>query len=140
MKALPLALALIVLSGVPALAESAGTTVKPILRTSETASGNPIEVPAHPEVIVSTYEIAAHQRLPLHKHPFARYAYVLDGNLTVEVRDGGRTDYATGDFIVEVIGEWHTGVTGDSPVKLLVIDQVPTGETNTVLWEKKPAE
>jgi hypothetical protein len=40
-----------------------------------------------------------------------------------------------GDFIVEVIDEWHYGEnTGAEPVELLVIDQVPEGRTtNTVL-------
>ena len=140
MRALPLALVLVAVATAPVLAESRPVTVETIARTAKTASGKPIAVPEHPEVVVSTYEIAAHQRLPLHKHPYARYAYVLDGSLTVEVRDGSSHHYAKGDFIVEVIDEWHTGITADSPVKLLVIDQVPTGDENTVLWENTFAE
>ena len=86
MRALPLALVLVAVATAPVLAESRPVTVETIARTAKTASGKPIAVPEHPEVVVSTYEIAAHQRLPLHKHPYARYAYVLDGSLTVEVR------------------------------------------------------
>ncbi|RVC78918.1 cupin domain-containing protein, partial [Mesorhizobium sp. M4A.F.Ca.ET.022.05.2.1] len=42
--------------------------------------------------------------------------------------------YKTGDFIVEMIGQWHQATNiGDSPVKLLVIDQVEQGAKNTVL-------
>ncbi len=132
MKTWPVALALVLLPTLHASAES--VVVETILRTTETASGKPITVPANPELIVSTYDIEAHTRLPLHKHPHARYAYVLDGAITVEVRGGDSYHYKAGDFIVEVIGEWHVGITGDEAVRLLVIDQTEPGEHNTVLW------
>ena len=133
MKTWPIALALVLITP-PVLAES--VSVDTILRTTETASGKPITVPANPELAVSTYEIGPHTRLALHKHPYARYAYVLDGAITVEVRGGERHHYVAGDVIVEVIDEWHSGVTEDAPVKLLVIDQAPPGQSNTILWDK----
>jgi quercetin dioxygenase-like cupin family protein len=74
--------------------------------------------------------------MPVHKHPYPRYAYVQAGHLTVYAPDTGqRYDYKAGDFIVEVIDEWHYGEnTGGEPVELLVIDQVPEGRSsNTVL-------
>ena len=63
---------------------------------------------------------------------------MLDGAITVEVRGGDSHHYKAGDFIVEVIGEWHVGITGDEAVKLLVIDQTEPGEHNTVLWGGDP--
>ena len=36
------------------------------------AMGQPITVPANPQVIVSTYEIPVGAVLPFHKHPFPR--------------------------------------------------------------------
>lgn len=129
----PIALALVILTTLNASAES--VVVDTILRTTETSSGQPITVPANPELVVSTFEIGPHTRLPLHKHPHARYAYVLEGSITVEVRDGDRHRYAAGDVIVEVIDEWHVGITGAEAVKLLVIDQAPPGASNTVLWD-----
>ena len=44
------------------------------------------------------------------------------------VETGKSTTYKTGDFIIEMIGQWHQATNvGDGPVKLLVIDQVEEG-------------
>ncbi|TIX12351.1 MAG: cupin domain-containing protein, partial [Mesorhizobium sp.] len=110
--------------------------VTPLADRTETASGQPITLPQkNVEVIVSTFEIAVGATLPVHKHPFPRYAYVEAGTLKVtNVETGNSNTYKTGDFIVEMIGQWHQATNiGDSPVKLLVIDQVEQGAKNTVL-------
>ncbi|RJF88499.1 cupin domain-containing protein [Oleomonas cavernae] len=111
-------------------------TVTPILSTATTASGQPIALPAGPVTVgVSRYVIEPGAKLPVHKHPSQRYAYVQAGNLTVyDVDTGQRFDYKPGDFIVEVLDQWHYGEnTGAVPVELLVIDQTPAGTTvNTV--------
>jgi quercetin dioxygenase-like cupin family protein len=101
--------------------------------TRTTASGQPIEVPVHPEVVVSRYEIAPNAALPIHEHPYPRYAYVLSGTIEITVLGGKTYRYRTGDFIAEVIGQWHSARnSGDSPVRLLVIDQVAPGHSNTL--------
>jgi quercetin dioxygenase-like cupin family protein len=60
---------------------------------------------------------------------------VLQGRLKVSTGDGSRSfEYGPGDVIVEMLDAWHYGETlGSETVKLLVIDQTPPGETNTVL-------
>jgi quercetin dioxygenase-like cupin family protein len=130
-----LTLAFVLLAVPPAWADAQSVVVKKILQTRTTAAGQPLKVPQNPELIVTTYEIAPNTTLPLHKHPYARYAYVLAGEITVHAGEGRRFHYKTGDVIVEVIDQWHTGTTGASPVKLLVFDQVPAGTPSTVLWE-----
>jgi quercetin dioxygenase-like cupin family protein len=113
-----------------------GVVVTPLLTTTTTASGQPITLPkGNAEVIVSTFDIAPGATLPVHKHPFPRYAYVLAGDLRVTNTDTNKSDdYKAGDFIVEMIGQWHQGTNiGAAPVKLLVIDQVDKGAANTVL-------
>jgi quercetin dioxygenase-like cupin family protein len=108
--------------------------IKPLLSTKTTANGEPIDVPVHPEVVVSRYEIAPNAALPMHEHPYPRYAYVLSGTLEITVLGGKTYRYKPGDFIAEVIGQWHTGRNAsDTPVRLLVIDQVVPGHSNTVL-------
>jgi quercetin dioxygenase-like cupin family protein len=73
-------------------------------------------------------------RLPRHEHPFSRYAYVLQGDLTVEFDGGLQKQYHAGDFIVEAVGSWHFGMNpGKLPVRLLVIDQVEAGQPATIL-------
>lgn len=115
---------------------AAKVVVTPLASTTVTASGQPIVLPQkNVQVLVSSYEIPAGATLPVHKHPFARYAYVLAGNLQVTNSDTGKSNtYKTGDFIAEMIGKWHQAVNvGADPVKLLVIDQVEEGAQNTVL-------
>lgn len=114
----------------------AKVVVTPLASTTTTASGQPIVLPQKDvQVLVSSYEIPAGATLPVHKHPFPRYAYVLAGNLKVTNTDTGKsTTYKAGDFIAEMIGQWHQAVNvGADPVKLLVIDQVEKGVANTVL-------
>lgn len=110
--------------------------VTPLASTTRTVSGQPITLPQkNVQVLVSTYEIAPGAKLPVHKHRFPRYAYVQAGTLEVtNVETGESTTYRTGDFIVEMIGQWHRGTNiGADQVKLLVIDQVEEGADNTLL-------
>lgn len=118
--------------------DSAGTpvVVTPLTSRTTTASGQPITLPQkNVQVLVSTYDIAPGATLPVHKHPFPRYAYVEAGTLQVtNVETGKSNTYKTGDFIIEMIGQWHQATNvGDGPVKLLVIDQVEEGAKNTIL-------
>ena len=109
--------------------------VTPIFASSTTAIGQPVVLPkVNAEVRVSIYEIPVGARLPVHKHPFPRYAYVLSGKLRVADKDNVRTfDYAAGDFLIEMLDTWHFGTnTGNEPVRLLVIDQVEAGQPNTI--------
>jgi quercetin dioxygenase-like cupin family protein len=46
--------------------------------------------------------------LPVHKHPYPRYGYVLTGRLCVTNMETGQSDiYEPGDFILESVGQWH---------------------------------
>ena len=110
--------------------------VTPLATKTTTASGQPITLPQkNVEVQVSSYQIAPGATLPVHKHPFPRYAYVEQGTLKVtNVETGASNTYKTGDFIIEMIGQWHQATNvGADPVKLLVIDQVEQGAKNTIL-------
>lgn len=98
-----------------------------VLTTMQTSSGQPIALPrSDVEVIVTTLEIQPGATLPRHLHPYPRYGYVLQGGLKITNDQTGVTQvFKAGDFIVEAIGQWHHAETiGDTPVKLLVIDQV----------------
>ncbi|MBM3641248.1 MAG: cupin domain-containing protein [Alphaproteobacteria bacterium] len=113
--------------------------VTEIARTTKTAAGQPITLPQGPlEVVASIYTLAPGARLPEHKHPFQRYAYVLEGALMVQQADSSSRIYRPGEFIIESVDRWHYGATvGDAVVKLLVIDQLPPTAEATV--ERPPA-
>ena len=128
-------LALVFLGSPSVLAQNA-IVITPLLSSTVTASGQPIVLPQRDaEVVASIYDIAPGATLPVHQHPFPRLAYVLSGSLRVtNLRTGHQDSYKLGDFVVEAIGQWHTGSNvGDQPLKLLVIDIVKKDQTNTVL-------
>ncbi|WP_425373781.1 cupin domain-containing protein [Phyllobacterium salinisoli] len=111
-------------------------TVTPVLKSDQTITGQPINLPkGDVQVSVSKYEIAPGATLPVHKHLYPRYAYVLEGTLRVSNEDTGKNQvFKAGDFIIESINQWHKGANiGSDPVKLLVIDQVKKGESNVIL-------
>jgi quercetin dioxygenase-like cupin family protein len=86
-------------------------------------------VPSNPEVVTSIATFPPGAELPIHKHPYPHYVYVLEGNLAVFNVDTGKSFVAKqGQFIVETNANWHYGKNeGAVPVKLLVIDQLPAG-------------
>jgi quercetin dioxygenase-like cupin family protein len=111
-------------------------TVTELLSTTVTSSGQPIVLPQKDgQIVVSIYDVAPGGTLPVHKHPYPRYGYVLSGELRVINMETGRSDtYKPGDFILESVGQWHRGANiGGEPLKLLVIDIVEKGQTNTVV-------
>ena len=115
---------------------AAPVVVTPVKTTAVTSIGQPLILPQkNVEVTASIYDIAPGATLPVHKHPFARYAYVLAGTLQVTNVDTGKSDvFKAGDFIVEMIDQWHRGSNiGADPVKLVVIDQIEAGAEATVL-------
>lgn len=120
----------------PIAAAASAVVVKPISSSAVTSSGQPIVLPrGRVQVIASTYDIAPGAVLPVHKHPFPRYAYVLAGTLEVTNDDIGKTEtYKPGDFILEAVNQWHHAVNkGSEPVKLMVIDMAEKGKANVVV-------
>jgi quercetin dioxygenase-like cupin family protein len=75
------------------------------------------------QIVVSTYDIAPGATLPVHKHSYPRYGYVLTGRLCVTNMETGQSDiYEPGDFILESVGQWHMGTNiGGEALKLMVI-------------------
>jgi quercetin dioxygenase-like cupin family protein len=128
-------IAALALAAWPAAAQEETVTVTPLNSAATTNSGQPIVLPQGAlEVSVSRVVIPAGTTLPVHKHPYPRYAHVEAGRILVmNVETGDETEYGPGGFIVEAIDQWHTGVAiGPREVRLLVIDQHPPGEANTV--------
>ena len=115
-------------------------SVEPVAKTSTTITGQPIVVPANPNVVVSIATFPPGAALPIHKHPYPHYVYVLDGVLTVTNAETNKTfTVKKGDFVVETNSAWHFGKNeGRVPVKLLVIDQLAPGAASNM--ELPPAK
>lgn len=104
-------------------------------RSSSTITGQPITPPSPGfEVVISRTEIPVGGVLPMHRHPWPRYAIVEQGRLSVHYEEAGLTrEFGPGEAVIEAIGQWHEArVVGAEPVRIIVIDHVPPGQTNMV--------
>lgn len=133
-----LAAALLAASGCAPVEEAsapAAAASREVARTSTTVTGQPLGQPPAPyEIVFSATTLPPGGALPMHKHPWPRYAYVEAGRLRVRYEAAGLVrEFGPGEAVVEAVDSWHEGeVVGSEPVKLLVIDHVPPGETNVV--------
>jgi quercetin dioxygenase-like cupin family protein len=94
-----------------------------LLRSRASWDGAPYTAyPAgQPELSVLKITIPPHTQLKWHTHPMPNAAYVLSGELTVERKEGGKTQHFTaGQVVAEMVDALHRGVTGDAPVTLIV--------------------
>ena len=134
-----------VLAASPALAADPPTPTSgagPILSATTSVWGQPISPPPGPlQVTASILEIPAGATLPVHKHPYPRFGYVLSGRLRVTDLETGKVIVLeTGQFAIDPVDQWHSGQALDGrPVRLLLIDQTPPGASNTVLRDPAAA-
>jgi len=120
-------IALVLLTG-PAFLDSAvaddssSIKVDTLLQTDSAWDGAPYaNYPSgRPEISVLRITVPAHSVLPWHTHPMPNAGYVLSGTITVEKPDGEKRTVNAGDVLPETVGSVHRGVTGDSPVTLIV--------------------
>ncbi len=112
-----------------------GVQVTEVFRGHETALGQPLRFPQRDgTIVVSTYDIPPGARLPVHRHPQQRIAYVMAGELRVSTPEGQSWTYRRGDVVTEMLDHWHSGETlGTEPVRLLVIDQTEGNSPNVEL-------
>jgi quercetin dioxygenase-like cupin family protein len=119
--------------------QSTNITIQKLLSTTTTSAGQKIVLPRKDaELVASIFEVPPGAHLPEHEHPYPRYGYILSGSLRVtDTQTGQSKTYRSGDFVLESVGRWHTGANaGEQPTRLLVIDIVRNGHSNTVL--RKP--
>jgi quercetin dioxygenase-like cupin family protein len=102
---------------------NAGVQSNIILRAETMSNGEPIDYldTDRPQVTVMTVDIAPGAGTGWHSHPMPVYAYVMAGQLTVEIERGKTAEFMEGDAIIEVVNLRHNGTNhGKVPVKLLV--------------------
>jgi quercetin dioxygenase-like cupin family protein len=107
-------------------------------RMEATSSGQPIVMPQGPlRVTVSETSIPPHGSLPVHKHPYPRYVYVLSGRVRVTNLDTGQAaELKAGDMSIDPVGQWHKAeALGEEGARLITVDQALPGAATTVLRE-----
>ncbi|MBL0225121.1 MAG: cupin domain-containing protein [Geobacteraceae bacterium] len=102
---------------------STGVTSKVLGKTTVTGNGQKITYPLtdRAEVTAMTVDLAPGAETGWHMHPVPVYAYVVSGNLAVELEDGKILLFASGEAIFEVVNTMHNGRNrGNETVKLAV--------------------
>ncbi|MGE4338472.1 MAG: cupin domain-containing protein [Pigmentiphaga sp.] len=95
---------------------------KPLMQTSTTWAGQPLEYPqGQAEVSAVEITLAPGAETGWHSHPVASFAYVLEGDLEVTLEDGRQHRARRGQALAEVVGLAHNGRNiGEGPVRLIV--------------------
>ena len=126
--------------GIPyvAVAEdyASGVEAELILKTNTTNGHYPAKYlnTERPEITVMKVEIKPGAETGWHSHPVPLYAYVLEGDLTVEVKGGKTYQFSAGDAIVEFVNIPHNGKNfGATPVVLIAFYTGEIGTPNTVM-------
>lgn len=133
-------LLVVVILGVPFLAvagdHDSGVKATLILKTTKTTGNYPVKYlnTEKPEITVMKVEIKPGAETGWHSHPVPLYAYVQEGNLTVEIEGGNIYHFTKGDAIVEVVNVPHNGKNlGATPVVLIVFYTGEAGSPNTIV-------
>ena len=117
---------------VPATAQHAappGYPAVPLLSTGTTILGETIRYPAgDAHVTAAIVTLAPGQRTILHEHEVPLFAYILEGEMTVDYGPRGTRVYQQGQSIIEAMGVPHFGINnGDKPMRLLGVYMGGTG-------------
>lgn len=115
--------------------EQKDAAITQLLSTTTTSSGQSLVLPRNNvQIVASIFDGLPRAATQAHNHPYPRYVYVLSGTLRVNNLDTGQTNtYRPGNFVLESVGQWQTSASvGDEPLKLLVVDVVEKGQSNTV--------
>jgi quercetin dioxygenase-like cupin family protein len=120
--AVPLLCAFVSIKSVSA--QEAAATSMPLLSTGTTVLGEtlhyPTGGPAHVTAAVITLPPGA--KTVLHKHGVPLFAYILEGELTVDYGDRGKRTYRAGDAIMEAMDVAHFGAdAGTQTVRILTV-------------------
>ena len=115
-------LAFTVPSRTTALEAPAAVKVTPLLKTQTSWNGKAIEyAKGTSQVSGFLFEIEPGAQTGWHLHPTASFAYMLQGELEVRLKNGQSKRFSTGDAFVEVINTLHDGHNiGKIPVKIVV--------------------
>jgi len=116
-------------------AQTGGYPAVPLLSTGKTIVGETIRYPrtgeAHVTAAIFTLEPGG--KSILHKHGVPLFAYILEGELTVDYGKHGTRTYKKGDSLMEAMNVAHFSVNnGTEPVRLLVVYMGAKGAKDVV--------
>lgn len=111
--------------------------IEPVLKTDRTSIGQEINYPDFKDEEVSILKVTlpSGKATGWHKHAFPVFAYVLKGNLTIELEGNKTLEFPQNSSFAEVIDTFHNGKNnGKEDVVLIAFFM---GEKNKPLSVKK---
>ena len=104
----------------------------PILQSGETIIGQPIAYPSGtPKVTAATIVLPPGKETGWHTHAVPIFAYILDGEISVDYGDKGIKVYKAGDRLLDAMNWPHNGVNrGRAPLRILVVYIGADGKPN----------
>ena len=117
-----------------ALEQSASVKVTRLLQSPTSWNGAALAYPSgQAEVTAMLIEIAPGAETGWHLHPVASFAYILEGELEVSLKDGSVKHLEAGQALAEVVNTLHNGRNvGKVPLKLVVFYAGASNSTLTV--------
>jgi quercetin dioxygenase-like cupin family protein len=111
-----------------------GLTLKPILQTTTTISGQAIQFPqTDGEFTAVMAEVAPGGQVGRHMHPVPLFVYILEGTLTIDMEAHGTHVFKAGQGFAEIIHSWHNGRNlEDKPVRFLIVFAGRKGTPNLI--------
>lgn len=106
----------------------------PLLSTGTNVVGETIRYPAgQAHVTAAIVTLAPGERTIVHKHGVPMFAYILEGEITVDYGDKGRRTYRPGDALMEAMDVAHFGEnTGTQPMRLVAVYMGAKGASDVV--------
>ena len=134
-KSLPALLfaGLLAVASSPTLAD--GYPAKIILDSGTNVVGETIVYPTSgpANITAAIVTMAPGEKTIVHEHGVPLFAYILEGELTVDYAGHGTRVYRPGDAFLEAMHVWHDGInTGTVPVKLLAVYMGAKGSENVI--------
>lgn len=111
--------------------------IEPVLKSDTTSIGQKIIYPqvSNAEVTMSKITFPSGSSTGWHKHDIPVFAYVLEGELTVELENGKIVQFKQGTAFAEVHDTWHNGK--NNGAENLVLIAIYMGEKGKVLSKSK---
>lgn len=107
-----------------------------LLSTGKTVVGEDIRYPTTgpAKVTALVVTIAPGAETALHHHPAPMFAYILDGEVTVDYGAQGKRVFRQGEALVEAQQMPHKGInTGAVPVRILAVSMGADGTANVAV-------
>lgn len=109
--------------------------VEEVLSARETVVGEPLRYPegSNPCVHAVVITLRPGESTIRHRHGVPLFAYLLEGELTVDYGEHGTRVYRRGDALLEAMSVVHAGRnTGATPVRILAVYLGAEGKPETI--------